>query len=64
MLVPPEDVDALAEAIAYTDFHRFSGTRLRENAERFSTEEFRRRFTAEVRRALGLSVEPELVPTR
>jgi glycosyltransferase involved in cell wall biosynthesis len=62
-LVPRDDVDALAEVIAYTDFNRYNSGRLRENAERFSPESFRRRFVAEVRRAQGRPVASELAVT-
>jgi len=49
-LVPPGDVDALAEAMRHGDFDRFSGEEIRTNAERFSTEAFQRRLGAEVAR--------------
>jgi glycosyltransferase involved in cell wall biosynthesis len=62
-LVPIGDVDALAEAIAYVDFDRFSEDRLRQNAERFSVESFRRRFVAEVRRAQRRPAGSELALT-
>jgi glycosyltransferase involved in cell wall biosynthesis len=47
-LVPEDDVDALAEVLAHTDFTRFDSARIRTNAERFSTGTFQRRFAAEV----------------
>jgi glycosyltransferase involved in cell wall biosynthesis len=50
VLVQPNDVDALAEALRETDFDRFDGARIRANAERFSVEAFRTRLTAEVAR--------------
>jgi len=50
VLVPYDDVDALAEAMVHTDFDRFSSDRICRNAARFSTEEFKRRLTAEVGR--------------
>ncbi len=52
VLVPFEDVDALAEALTQTDFGRFSPLALREHAARFSTEAFQRNFMAEVNRAV------------
>jgi glycosyltransferase involved in cell wall biosynthesis len=53
VLVPENDVDAMAEALRYTDFDRFSPTRIRENAARFSTAVFQRRFVSEVARVAG-----------
>lgn len=53
VLVPPGDVDALAEALAHTDFTRFDPARIRENARRFSRAEFHRGLVAEVRQALA-----------
>jgi glycosyltransferase involved in cell wall biosynthesis len=50
VLVPPEDVEALAEAMRSTDFDRFVPERARQQAERFSAAEFRLRFTQEVAR--------------
>ena len=50
VLVPPGDVDALAEVMRHTDFDRFSPDRMRAHAARFSTEEFKARFMAEVGR--------------
>jgi len=55
VLVPPGDVEALAEALRYTDFARFRPERSQENARRFSTEAFRERFAAEVARLSGTS---------
>ena len=52
-LVPEDDVDAMAEALAHTDFARFDSARIRQNAERFSTDAFRRRIAAEVGQALA-----------
>jgi glycosyltransferase involved in cell wall biosynthesis len=54
VLVPAEDTDAFAEALGETDFDRFSPERLRVQAERFSVNVFRERFTAEVQRLTGL----------
>jgi glycosyltransferase involved in cell wall biosynthesis len=62
-LVPKDDVDALAEVLRYTDFGRFRGEQLRENAERFRPDAFRRRFVAEVRRAQGRPARAELALT-
>lgn len=50
VLVPPDDVDALAEAMRHVDFDRFDADRIQAHAARFSTDEFRRRFSAEVAR--------------
>jgi glycosyltransferase involved in cell wall biosynthesis len=55
VLVPQGDVDAMAEALAYTDFTGFDSRRLRRNAERFSTAAFQQAFAQEVRRARGSS---------
>jgi glycosyltransferase involved in cell wall biosynthesis len=52
VLVPPYDVDALAEAMRETDFERFSATWIREHAQNFSTPVFQRRYMAEVSRLL------------
>ena len=52
-LVPEDDVDAMAEALSETDFTRFDPSRIRSNAERFSTSEFRRRLTVEIDQALA-----------
>jgi len=53
VLVPFDDVDALAEAMLYTDFDRFSVDRIRAQAAHFSAHEFKRRFMAEVGRLTG-----------
>lgn len=50
------DVDALARALSFTDFGNFDSSRIRANAERFSAETFRRRFSAEVHRARAMSL--------
>jgi glycosyltransferase involved in cell wall biosynthesis len=50
-LVPDGDLDALTEVLADGDFTRYDSGRIRRNAERFSTAEFRRRLTAEVEQA-------------
>jgi glycosyltransferase involved in cell wall biosynthesis len=64
VLVPSGDVDGLAEAIQYTDFDRFSPTRIREHAAEFSTPVFRRRFVSEVARVTGryLDADPAVGP--
>ena len=49
-LVPPDDVDALAEAMREIDWFGFDPGRIRDHAMRFSTAEFQRRFRAEVTR--------------
>ena len=46
VLVPFDDVDSMAEAMVQTDFEAFSPARMREQAERFSADEFTRLFTA------------------
>jgi glycosyltransferase involved in cell wall biosynthesis len=48
VLVPAGDVDALAEALREVDFEAFPPSRLRRNAETFSAERFRERFSEEV----------------
>ena len=63
VLVPEDDVDAMAEALRYTDFDRFSAEVIRRNAEKFSTAAFQARLTAEVGRVAGHAVgvpEPAL----
>jgi glycosyltransferase involved in cell wall biosynthesis len=59
ILVPPNDVDALAEAMRDTDWERFDPARIHEHAQRFSTAEFKRRFVAEVARVTGAARQPE-----
>jgi glycosyltransferase involved in cell wall biosynthesis len=53
VLVPPRDVDALAEAMRETDFERFSPQRVVANAARFSPTEFKRRLRAQVTQLSG-----------
>jgi glycosyltransferase involved in cell wall biosynthesis len=53
VLVEPDSVDALAEALRETDFSRFDPARAQANAARFSDEAFRERLTAEVARLSG-----------
>jgi len=60
VLVPEDDVDAMAEALRYTDFDRFNPETVRRNAERFSAQAFQSRLRAEVDRLTGHAVlEPE-----
>jgi glycosyltransferase involved in cell wall biosynthesis len=58
VLVSRQDVHALAEAIADTDFERFSAAAITQHAGRFSTDSFRRRFSAEVARLTRSGAEP------
>jgi glycosyltransferase involved in cell wall biosynthesis len=51
VLVPPGDVDAMAEALRYTDFSRFDQERIAANAGRFSRDRFRAELQAVVERA-------------
>jgi glycosyltransferase involved in cell wall biosynthesis len=60
VLVPPDDVDALAEALRHTDFDRFDPLSCRANAERFSPGAFSERFSAAVARATGRRQESPL----
>jgi glycosyltransferase involved in cell wall biosynthesis len=53
VLVTPENVGAMAEAMTQVDFDAFSPARIREHAGRFSTSAFKRRFAAEVDRLTG-----------
>ncbi|HEY3827968.1 MAG TPA: glycosyltransferase [Solirubrobacteraceae bacterium] len=50
ILVTPDSVEALAEALREVDFGRFDSTRIRANAERFSVDSFRERLVGEVAR--------------
>ncbi len=50
VLVAPGNVDALAEALAETDFEGFRPNAMREQAEQFSREIFQRKFVIEVNR--------------
>jgi glycosyltransferase involved in cell wall biosynthesis len=52
VLFTPGSVDALAEALRETDWDRFDVGRLRASAQRFSSSEFRRRFSLEVARRI------------
>ncbi|MDQ3769248.1 MAG: glycosyltransferase [Actinomycetota bacterium] len=51
VLVPPEDVDALAEALTHVDFNAFDPSAAVEQASRFSRARFQERFRAEVAKA-------------
>ncbi len=51
--VPPDDVDALAEAMREVDWEGFDQHRIREHAMRFSREEFKRRFREEIERVIN-----------
>ncbi len=53
LFVPAGDVDALAEALAQTDFERFSPIASRDHAARFSTRAFQRTLVREVARIAG-----------
>jgi glycosyltransferase involved in cell wall biosynthesis len=53
VLVAPGDVDAYAEALRYTDFDAFSPAAIIRHAERFSTEQFRRRLRLAVQVLTG-----------
>jgi glycosyltransferase involved in cell wall biosynthesis len=48
VLVPPDDPDALAEALREVDFDAFAPTRIREHAKSFSADKFREKFNREV----------------
>ncbi|HEX6459526.1 MAG TPA: glycosyltransferase [Thermoleophilaceae bacterium] len=61
VLVPPDDAgDALAEALAETDFQRFSPDRIRAHAMGFSTRSFMERLSAYVEELTGL--ESRMLP--
>jgi glycosyltransferase involved in cell wall biosynthesis len=53
VLVRPDDVDQLAEAMRYTEFDRFSPEEIRRHADRFSVAAFRRNFLAEIARVVS-----------
>ena len=63
VLVPPGDVDALAEALRYTDFDAFSPDLIAAHAQRFSAAEFRRRFTLATRVLAGSAGHPAPAPS-
>lgn len=53
VLTAPGDVDALAEALAHTDWTRFDPAAARAQAQRFSAAAFRARLTGELGRLAG-----------
>jgi glycosyltransferase involved in cell wall biosynthesis len=55
VLVPPDDVHALAEALGQTDFDRFRTTDIADHAEQFSTETFQERLRSEVAQLVGVA---------
>jgi glycosyltransferase involved in cell wall biosynthesis len=57
VLFTPGSVDVLAEALRETDWERFDARRLTASAKRFSSRQFRRRFSAEVARILGHRID-------
>jgi len=57
VLVPPDDVDALAEAMRHTDFDAFDSELIVAHAQRFASHVFRDRLRAELHRVTDL---PEL----
>jgi len=54
VLVPVDDVSAMAEVLSETDFTRFAPERTRQHAYGFSVEAFKHRFTSEVERLASL----------
>jgi glycosyltransferase involved in cell wall biosynthesis len=56
VLVAPEDVDALAEAMAETDWSNFDPQAIRRHAQRFSTAAFKERFAARVAQLAGVEL--------
>jgi len=59
VLVAPNDVDALAEAMRETDWDGFDPAGISRHAQSFSTAAFRRRFEQEVARLTGLGGQAE-----
>jgi glycosyltransferase involved in cell wall biosynthesis len=53
VLVPEGDIAAMAEALRFVDFDRFSPVAIQKNAERFSVSTFKERLTTEVARITG-----------
>jgi glycosyltransferase involved in cell wall biosynthesis len=53
VLVTPENVGALAEAMSQVDFDSFAPEQIRAHAARFSVQAFRERFGAEIARLTG-----------
>jgi glycosyltransferase involved in cell wall biosynthesis len=62
VLVPPGDVDAMAEALRETDFEAFDSTRLRDHASTFSKAAFQAKLVNAVRDLCG-QAGPELLRT-
>jgi glycosyltransferase involved in cell wall biosynthesis len=62
VLVAPENVGALAEAMTQVDFDSFSPEGIRRHAHQFSAESFKRRFADEVASLLGQRVEQPSAP--
>jgi glycosyltransferase involved in cell wall biosynthesis len=58
VLVPPGNLDALTEALAFTDFDRFFPEDMQRQAAQFSIDRFRERLLAEVETALGRRSSP------
>jgi glycosyltransferase involved in cell wall biosynthesis len=58
VLVPRDDIDALAEGMLHTNWEGFDPARIRAHAMRFSRDAFQRRFTAEVARLTGAEPQP------
>jgi glycosyltransferase involved in cell wall biosynthesis len=58
VLVIPENVGALAEAMSQVDFNAFSTDDLRRHAARFSAAAFKDRFAEEVARLTGVKPSP------
>ncbi|MDX6726488.1 MAG: hypothetical protein QOK49_1293, partial [Baekduia sp.] len=53
VLVPPRDVDALAQALRDTDFGAFDGAAIQAHAQTFSTHAFQRKLRQAVADAAG-----------
>ena len=56
VLVPPDDIDALAEAMRDVDFDAFRSEAIVAQARRFSVQVFRARLRAELERRTGLTL--------
>lgn len=61
VLVPPDDVDALATAMRETDFDSFDPHAIRAHATRFSPEAFKGRLRAEVSFLTGGRIPPPVL---
>jgi glycosyltransferase involved in cell wall biosynthesis len=57
---PPDDVDALAEIMRYSDFERFEPERIVRRAQRFSVRRFQKRLRGAVRKVAGQAAPPRL----